>query len=150
MDLRFRISVFFFNPRSCYLWACSPNFRISSVKNIYIYPQAPILAYWRDHPPVREDDEKHKRPKYMQMDVRNAPKAAAEFETLAELIKRAPGIGFKPWEFKTELATRTQMGDVIEAWANQNKIPNGLARKIILSAAEDILLERGAKPQYSF
>jgi hypothetical protein len=111
---------------------------------------AMILAYWRDHPPVRTEDDKHKRPKYMQMDVRNAPKAAAEFETLAELIVRAPGIGFEPWEFKTELAKRTKMGDVIESWANENKIPNGLARKIILSAAEDILLERGAKPQYSF
>lgn len=111
---------------------------------------AMILAYWRDHPPVRQDSDKHRRPKYMQMDVRNAPKAAAEFETLAELIKRAPGIGFKPWEFKTELANRTQLGGVIEAWANEDKIPNGMARKLILSAAEDILRERGAKPQYSF
>jgi len=118
------------------------------VTDICAVLDAMILSYWHDHPPAREEDG-HRRPKYMQMDVRNAPKAAAEFDTLAELIKRAPGIGFEPWEFKTELANRTKMGDVIEAWANQNKIPNGLARKMILSAAEDILLERGAKPQHS-
>lgn len=116
--------------------------------DICVVLDALILSYWRDHPPVREG-EKHKRPKYMQMDVRNAPKAAAEFDTLKELIDRAPGIGFKPWEFKTELANRTKMGDVIEDWANHDKIPNGLARKIILSAAEDILRERGARPQHS-
>ncbi len=118
------------------------------VTDICAVLDALILSYWRDHPPTREN-EGHKRPKYMQMDVRNAPKAAAEFDTLAELIRRAPGIGFKSWEFKTELAKRTRMGDVIEAWANEDKVPNGLARKMILSAAEDILLERGARPQYS-
>ena len=83
------------------------------------------------------------------MDVTNAPKAAAQFDTLKELIDRAPGIGFKGFEFKRLLAERTQLGEHIEAWANQGKIPNGLARKMILSCAEDILRERGATPQYT-
>jgi len=107
-----------------------------------------VLSYWNDHPPVRDDTDRL-RPKYMQMDVRNAPKAAAEFETLAELVARAPGIGLQPAELTAELAVRTQMGDVVDDWVCRGKIPNGLARKIILSAAEDILCERGAQPQYS-
>lgn len=110
-----------------------------------------VAGYYRDFPPPmpRNHDGEHVRPKYMQMDVTDAPKVNANFESLAELIKRAPGIGFKPWEFKTELAKRSGFGEQIEAWANQDKIPNGLARKIILSCAEDILLERGAQPRLS-
>jgi hypothetical protein len=106
-----------------------------------------VAGYYQDHPAPREDE--HKRDKYMQMDVRNAPQVAADFGTLKELIDRAPGINFQPWEFKTELAKRSGFGEQIEAWANADKIPNGLARKIILSCAEDILIERGARPERS-
>ena len=119
------------------------------VTDICAVLDALILSYWRDHPPVRQDGKKHKRPKYVQMDVTNAPKAAAQFDTLQELIKRAPGIGFKGFEFKKLLADRSGLGEHIEAWANQDKIPNGMARKMILSCAEDIIRERGAKPKYS-
>jgi hypothetical protein len=104
--------------------------------------------YYRDFPVVTNENE-YRRKKYMPMDVSNAPRAADGFDTLKSLIDRAPGIGFEPWEFKTELAKRSGFGEQIEAWANQDKVPNGLARKIILSCAEDILLERGARPQLS-
>ena len=107
-----------------------------------------IISYWRDHPPLQKDNE-HRRPKYVPMDVANAPKAAMELDTLKQLIERAPGIGFKGFEFKKLLAERTGLGEQIEAWANQDKIPNGLARKMILSCAEDILRERGATPKYT-
>lgn len=105
-----------------------------------------VADYFREFPPAFEEAG-HRRPKYMPMDVGNAPHSAADFGTLKELIDRAPGIGFKPWEFKTELAKRSGLGEQIEEWANQGKVPNGLARKIILSCAEDVLLERGARPQ---
>jgi len=118
------------------------------VTDICAVLDALILSYWRDHPPVQQNTE-HRRPKYVPMDVTNAPKAAAQFDTLKELIDRAPGIGFKGFEFKKMLAERTGFGEHIEAWANQGNIPNGLARKMILSCAEDILRERGAKPQYT-
>lgn len=118
------------------------------VTDICAVLDALILSYWRDHPPAQEKDG-HRRPKYVPMDVTNAPKAAAQFDTLQELIKRAPGIGFKGFEFKKLLADRTGLGEHIEAWANQDKIPNGMARKMILSCAEEIVRERGAKPQYT-
>lgn len=80
------------------------------------------------------------------LDVRNAPSAADGFNSLSQLIARAPGIHLSPEAFKQELAMRSGFGEAVEKWASAAKVPNGLARKIILTCAEEILRERGARP----
>ena len=106
-----------------------------------------VSEYYRDFPPISEEEERN-RPKYMPLDVRNAPKAAASFTALKDLLDRAGDIGFRGWQFKAELVKRSGYGEWIDSWTN-GKVPNGLVRKIILSCAEDIIRERGAQPSLS-
>ncbi len=115
--------------------------------------------YFRDFPPTDETIQKflnefplmaseYRRRKYMPMDVENAPKSAATETEFSKMADAADGIGMKRMEFLTELSSRSGFGDAIMAWA-KGKIPNGLARKIILTNVEDVLRERGAKPEMS-
>ena len=101
--------------------------------------------YFRSFPPVERDE--HRRPKYMPADVSNAAESAASKNGFSEMADAADGIGMTRMAFLTELSQRTGFGDAVMGWAT-GKIPNGLVRKIILTAAEDILRERGASPEY--
>ena len=115
--------------------------------------------YFRDFPLTRQSIEaflgdlpemfrEYRRRKYIPMDVENAPRSAATETEFSKMADKADGIGMSRMEFLTELSSRSGFGEAIMAWA-KGKIPNGLARKIILTNVEDILLERGAKPKMS-
>ena len=105
------------------------------------------MDYYRDFP-VQLGDDEVKRKKYMPMDVRNAPKSAQTMNGFNEMVQAATGIGYQPGEFMNELAKRSGFKDHVHNWA-RGKIPNGLARKIILTCAEEMIRERGAQPQMS-
>jgi hypothetical protein len=108
--------------------------------------------YWRAFPrqaPRNFMEAEPKRSKYVQMDVRNAPKSAMKPKGLAELVEHADDLGITREAFLQELSDRSQYPGPIEEWL-RGKIPNGLIRKIILGNVEDILREHGARPAYSF
>ena len=105
---------------------------------------AMVRDYFREFWSAEEEG----RPKYMPLDVRNAPESAATKTGFADMASAADGIGLTRMEFLAELSKRSGFGEAIMGWA-KGKIPNGLARKIILTCAEDILKERGARPEMS-
>lgn len=104
-----------------------------------------ISDYFRDFPQECVSEETH-RPKYIPMDVRNAPKAATNENAFKDMVDAADGIGYTSGEFMGELAKRSGFKDHVHGWAMKGKIPNGLARKIILTCAEEMIRERGARP----
>jgi hypothetical protein len=110
-----------------------------------------IADYWRDFPRRAPRDfnlaEAH-RPRYVPMDVRNAPKSAERPMGLLELAEHADDMGLSRDEFVSELKLRSQYAGPIDGWLS-GKLPFGLIRKIILTCAEQILREQGARPQYS-
>lgn len=107
-----------------------------------------VLDYFREFPPRPQSLEEARRSKYIQMDVRNAPKSAQTTTGFKEMVEAATGIGYTPGEFMAELAKKSGFKDHVHNWA-RGKIPNGLARKIILTCAEEMIREAGAKPTMS-
>lgn len=106
-----------------------------------------VVDYYRDHPPAFESEEE-RRLKYMPMDVRNAPKSAQTTNGFNDMVEASTGIGYTPGEFMNELTKRSGFVEQVPNWA-RGKIPNGLARKIILTCAELIIRERDAQPTMS-
>jgi hypothetical protein len=98
--------------------------------------------------PGEFDLSEKKRPKYMPADVGNAPESAATKDGFSKMADAADGIGFTRMEFLTELSNRSGYGEWIMKWAG-GEIPNGIVRKIILTCAEDVLKEHGARPEMS-
>jgi hypothetical protein len=109
-----------------------------------------ISDYHREFPPAiqRELDTEVHRPKYVPADVGNAPKSAMNPRGLQDLMDHVDDVGLTPLEFRQLLDKKTQLPEKIREWL-EGKTPNGLMRKIILAAAEMILREYGARPQYS-
>jgi len=119
----------------------------SCITGICAFFDALVADYHRDFPPApAHDEERVRRPKYMPMDVSNAPESAASKDGFNNMALAADGIGMSRMEFLTGLSQRCGFGAAIMGWA-QGKIPNGLARKVILTAAEEILRENGAQPK---
>ena len=106
-----------------------------------------VRDYHRDFPSELRDDEE-RRKKYMPMDVSNTPKSAQTHSGFNDMIQAATGIGYTPGEFMNKLAKKSGFKDHVHSWA-RGTIPNGLARKIILTCAEDMLRKRGARPEMS-
>ena len=106
-----------------------------------------IGDYHREFPAASHDTEDW-RPKYVPMDVQNAPKAAIDPAGLADMLEHVEGIGMSRLEFATELSRRSGLGEQVENWIH-GRIPNGWARKLILINAEDIVREHGAHPVMS-
>jgi hypothetical protein len=106
-----------------------------------------VADYFRDFPAASPEEERQ-RPKYIPMDVRNAPDSAGDFASLTKLVEHAPEIGLPRMTFLAELSERSGFGNAIQMWMRE-KVPNGLVRKIILSCAEQILREHGAMPTMS-
>lgn len=107
-----------------------------------------VMEYYRDNPPVSADEEV-RRPRYMPMDVRNAPQAAQSANAFSDMVEAAEGIGYAAGEFLNELGRQTGLPEQVVNWA-RGRVPNGLARKIILTRAEMMIRERGARPELSF
>lgn len=101
-----------------------------------------VLDLQRDSQPVRSAPE---RPTFIPLELGREHNVPHEYASLDDLIKLAP----ERWNFKETLAARSGYGKVVEAWANRDRIPNGCVRKIILTCAEQILRENGAKPEIS-
>jgi hypothetical protein len=87
-----------------------------------------------------------RRPKYHVLNVSDKVRSEETKTAFAEMVARAPGIGLAPGAFIGMLAERSGFKKQVHEWARE-KIPHGFAREVILAAAEDILRERGAKPE---
>lgn len=110
--------------------------------------EALVAAYFRavPHPPAFEVETSRRT--FMSMELPNAPDAATETRQFADLIDHADLIGMSPDEFRGEIATRSGLTEQVGKWA-MGIMPNGWARKLILTNAEDIIRERGAHPELS-
>lgn len=106
-----------------------------------------VRDYFRDFPARQEDVPAH-RPTYIRLDVRNAAESAATKTGFKDMVEAATGIGYDSGEFLNVLAAKSGFKDHVHNWA-RGTIPNGLARKIILTCAEKIIRERGAQPTLS-
>lgn len=106
-----------------------------------------VRDYFRDFP-VPQEDVRARRPTYMRLDVRNAEESAATKTGFKAMVEAATGIGYEPGEFLAVLAEKSGFKDHVHNWA-RGTIPNGLARKVILTCAENIIRERGAQPTLS-
>ncbi len=106
-----------------------------------------VSDYFRDFPEPQEDASRQ-RATYMRLDVRNAAESAATKTGFNAMVEAATGIGYDPGEFLAVLAEKSGFKDHVHNWA-RGTIPNGLARKIILTCAENIIRERGAQPTLS-
>ena len=102
-----------------------------------------VVQYFLEFPPT---DDESRRPKYMPMDVRDAPNAATTVEDFTKMVEASTGIGYDPNEFMHELGRQTELPEQVANWA-RGKIPNGLARRMILTRAEMMIRERGAAPE---
>lgn len=104
-----------------------------------------VADYYRDTP--RELPETQ-RPTYMRLDVRNAAESAATKTGFKEMVMAATGIGYDPGAFLNQLAEESGFKEHVHGWA-RGDIPNGLARKVILTRAEMIIRAAGAQPELS-
>ncbi len=106
-----------------------------------------VRDYFRDFPEPQEAARAY-RPTYMRLDVRNAAESAATKTGFKAMVEAAAGIEYDPGEFLAVLAEKSGFKDHVLNWA-RGIIPNGLARKVILTCAENIIRERGAQPTLS-
>ncbi len=73
----------------------------------------------------------------------------SDTEIFAEFIEHAAELGMTPQELETEISVRSGFAEHVSNWIQEKTIPNGLARKIILTNVEILLKERGAQPTRS-
>lgn len=64
-----------------------------------------------------------------------------------DFIEEAARIGMTPQQLETEIASRCGFPEAVSSWIREEKIPNGMVRKIILTNAEIVVRKHGAKPQ---
>lgn len=109
-----------------------------------------VAGYLRDFPPILAADERpsRRRPRYMPLDLSDPVESEASKHRFNDMVQASVGIGYDPGEFMNVLAERTGFGDQVRNWA-RGKLPNGLARKVILTCAETLIRERGASPTQS-
>ncbi len=74
---------------------------------------------------------------------------AADVTSLKALVEEAACIGMTSQALEVELSKRTGFKEAVSLWIREEKTPNGLVRKIILTNAEAILHECGAVPELS-
>lgn len=104
-----------------------------------------VSDYFRDHPHLAAEPEAY-RSKFMPLDVRNAPKSATSTSAFKKLVAGATAIGYTPEEFLATLSSRSQFSEQVANWM-EDRLPNGLARMVILTCAEKIIREAGAAPE---
>ncbi len=68
---------------------------------------------------------------------------------LSDLIEQAACIGMTPQQLEDELISCSGFAEPVANWVREQKVPNGMVRKIILTNAEMIIRERGAQPSKS-
>ena len=69
--------------------------------------------------------------------------------SLHDLVEEAACIDMTPQELEAELSRRSGLGESISLWIREKRVPSGMVRKIILTNAEDIIREHGARPKHS-
>ncbi len=88
-----------------------------------------------------------RRPTYYSLEIGTTGRH--DTDKLSDLVAQAKDIGLSPNEMEQELCRRTKMLEPVRGWIAGRFVPNGLARKIILTNVEQILTERGARPERS-
>lgn len=101
------------------------------------------LAYLAAVAHLRES----RQPSYYSLEIGSTSRQDAD--KLSDLTNQAKDTGMSSDEMEEELCRRTKMPDVVRKWIHQLFIPNGMARKIILTNVEALLKEKGARPERS-
>lgn len=113
-----------------------------------------VAGYYRDFPNEQPRntafDTDVRRSKYVSLEIGTRAEADETLNRFKDMVEAAVGIGYDPGEFMNRLGEMSGYGDWVRDWARNNKIPNGLVRKIILTCAEKLIRENGAAPRLSF
>ncbi len=73
--------------------------------------------------------------------------SATDSTTLSQFVEQAACIDMTPQELEAELVKRSGFAESVQGWLQEKRVPNGMIRKIILTNAEMIIRERGARPR---
>lgn len=94
---------------------------------------------------TQEAESSHRR--YFHPTEASGMSGGEDTTSLAKLVEEAACIGMTPQELENQLKHDSGFAEPVAAWIQERQVPNGMVRKIILTNAERIIREYGAKPQ---